>query len=287
MDDLYTRKGNIVIGVMLVLIGLALTLDRAGAISWTGQWTLWPLILIGLGLARFLQSPPGAPKQGLLFIVGGAWLLAGEAGWVSLAASWPLLVVAFGLVIAFNGGMRRRPAPPLPGEPAAADGSFGPGRRFRHHERRLSPLAAIGIWIAIVVAIQVSGIRTLTSQTATVNDRLQLISVMGRSEHTSTATAFRGAGVTNVMGRSELDLRAATMAPGAEATVEVFSMMGPVIVRVPPGWVVDTGGLPAAMGAVNDDRFPVSDKDAVASTGPPPRLVLRGLVLMGRLVIAS
>ena len=93
--------------------------------------------------------------------------------------------------------------------------------------------------------------------------------------------------VTNVMGRSELDLRAATMAPGAEATGEVFSMMGPVIVRVPPGWVVDTGGLPAAMGAVNDDRCPVSDKDAVASTGPPPRLVLRGLVLMGRLVIAS
>ena len=79
---------------------------------------------------------------------------------------------------------------------------------------------------------------------------------MGRSEHTSTATAFRGAGVTNVMGRSELDLRSATIAPGAEASVEVFSVMGGVVVRVPPGWAVDTTGLPAAMGMVRDDRFP-------------------------------
>lgn len=290
-----TRNGNIVIGVMLVLIGLALTLDRAGVIAWTGHWTLWPVILIGIGLASFVQSPPGAPKRGVLFMIGGLWLLGGEMGLVSLAESWPLLVVAFGVVIALNGGRRRRYDPTLPGAPGEPGEPAGPGelanpwrrgKRARRHERHLTPLAVIGIWIAIVVAVQVSGIRTLNIQSGS-SDRLQLVSVMGRSEHTSTATAFRGAGVTNVMGRSELDLRNATMAPGAEASVEVFSIMGPVIVRVPPGWTVDTTGLPAAMGAVRDDRFPPSDKEKEASTGPPPRLVLRGLVLMGRLVIAS
>ena len=300
MDDLHPRQGNIVIGVMLVLIGLALALDRAGVIAWTGHWTLWPVILIGIGLASFVQSPPGAPKRGLLFMIGGLWLLGGEMGLVSLANSWPLLVVAFGVVIALNGGRRRRYDPTLPGAPGATGepgGPAGPGeptdpwrraRRARRHERHLTPLAVIGIWIAIVVAVQVSGIRTLNIQSGS-SDRLQLVSVMGRSEHTSTATAFHGAGVTNVMGRSELDLRSATIAPGAEASVEVFSVMGGVVVRVPPGWAVDTTGLPAAMGMVRDDRFPPSDKEkeTAASTGPPPRLVLRGLVLMGRLVIAS
>jgi hypothetical protein len=41
------------------------------------------------------------------------------------------------------------------------------------------------------------------------------------------------------------------------------------------------------MGAVRDQRFPASPADAAASPGPSPRLVIRGAVLMGRLVIES
>ena len=44
---------------------------------------------------------------------------------------------------------------------------------------------------------------------------------MARSEHISQATAFQGADITNVMGRSELDLHNATMAPGANATADI------------------------------------------------------------------
>jgi hypothetical protein len=77
---------------------------------------------------------------------------------------------------------------------------------------------------------------------------------MGRSEYTSRAPRFRAAEVTNVMGRSELDLRDAKIPPGGEATVQVFSAMGEVTVRVPPNWTVDTRAIPA-MGAVRDHRF--------------------------------
>ena len=73
-------KGNIVIGVMLVLTGVAIMLDRTGVLHLRDQWTLWPLILGGIGLARFLQSVPGEPKQGLLFLTAAAWLLLAEAG---------------------------------------------------------------------------------------------------------------------------------------------------------------------------------------------------------------
>ena len=99
-----TRKGNIVIGAMLVLTGLAIVLDRAGVFHWRDQWTLWPLILGGIGLARFLQSPPGEPKQGLLFLTAAVWLFLGEGGWVSLEDSWPIAVIAFGVIVALNGG---------------------------------------------------------------------------------------------------------------------------------------------------------------------------------------
>jgi hypothetical protein len=162
---------------------------------------------------------------------------------------------------------------------------------LRLHERPLSGLAMLGIWIAIVVAVQVSGIRSF-DDTDSSSDRVRVVSVMGRSEHTIRDDAFRGADVTNVMGRSEIDLRVATLAAGANADVRLFSAMGSVILRVPPAWTVDAGAV-SAFGGVRDERAPAieaeSTRDAPRdpSTGPAPRLVLRGVIMFGRLTITS
>ena len=278
--DVGARKGpgNIVIGVMLMVTGVVIMLDRSGALTLRNHWTVWPIILGGIGLARFLQSIPGEPKQGLLLMTAAAWLFLAEVGWVSIADSWPILVIALGVIVALNGGRRRRrwqgPRPPQ-----------APGERPHFRGRRrpdypLSPLAAIGIWIAIFVGLQVSGFRSLNGES--VSDRIGLVSVMGRSEHVSRATDFQGANVTNVMGRSELDLTQATLAPGATADISLFSAMGSVVLRVPPTWTVDTGAV-TALGKIADDRVTLSK--AEAETVPAPRLVLRGLVLFGRVTI--
>jgi hypothetical protein len=292
MNEVDTRKGDIVIGATLVLAGIAVVLDRAGVFHWRDQWTLWPLILGGIGLARLLQSVPGQPRQGLLFLTAAAWLVLGEAGWVSVEESWPLVVIAFGLIVALNGGTRRRwhmPQPPQPsGEPVDPT-HLRRARRRQRHDRSLSPLAVVGTWIAIVVALQVSGVRSFSEATA--SDRVRVVSVMARSEHISQATAFQGADITNVMGRSELDLHNATMAPGANATVHVFSAMGAVVLRVPPTWTVDAGSV-TALGGVRDNRSGVRDErdsplERDDTAGAAPRLVLRGLVMFGRLTITS
>ena len=296
MNAVDTRKGDIVIGATLVLTGIAVVLDRAGVFHWRDQWTLWPLILGGIGLARLLQSVPGQPKQGLLFLSAAVWLLLVEARRVSLEESWPIVVIAFGLIVALNGGTRRRwhlPQPPqLPGAPVDPTQIWrgrGPGRHHQH-DRSLSPLAVVGTWIAIVVALQVSGVRSF-SETTTATDRVRVVSVMARSEHVSQATVFQGADITNVMGRSELDLHNATMTPGANATVHVFSAMGAVVLRVPPTWTVDAGSV-TALGGVRDERSGVRDErdtplERDDTAGPAPRIVLRGLVMFGRLTITS
>ena len=285
MDDVRPRSGNIVIGVMLVIMGIAVALYRAGVIAWEGRWTLWPVILIGLGLARFVQTPGGKPRQGLLLLLGGVWLAAGEAGWVSLADSWPILLIAFGLIVALNPRRRvtrldRREAEDLSAGPESRS------ERVRRHDGALTPLAVMGVWIAVFVALQVSGMRgsgwfALSGST----DPSHVVSIMGRT-HKSSSGPFQAADVTNVMGRSELDLRGATIAPGAEAAVDVFSAMGAVTVRVPPGWTIDTRAV-SALGNIRDERFSSFAEDPAAEAGPAPRLVLRGVILMGRLVIAS
>ena len=166
----------------------------------------------------------------------------------------------------------------------------------RHH-RTLTPLAVLGIWIAIFVGFQMSGTSrfrsfgdrafgepTNAAVAESSSDRLRVVSVMGRSDHVSRATAFKGADVTNVMGRSDVDLRDATLAPGDTATVQVFSVMGAVTLRVPPTWTIDTGAI-SAMGGVRDQRLSRASDTPDAGAGPPPHLVLRGFVAMGRLDI--
>jgi hypothetical protein len=289
-----SRTGNLVIGATLVAVGAAIMADRAGLIQWTGMWTLWPLILGGWGLARFLSTPEGEPRQGLLMLTLAAWLFFSDGGWISLGDSWPLIVIAFGLIIALNGGPRRRwgrqqaadaTVPPVPADPAHPWRHHG----HRRHARTLGPLAVIGIWIAVVIAIRVSGVPAGTISSITdpsSSNRVHVVSVFGRGEHTSTAAPFEGAEVVNVFGRSEIDLRDATLEPGERRQLQVVSGFGAVVVRVPPAWIVDTGAV-SAFGGISDERRRQSLEDAPAPAGPAPRLELRGVVMFGRLTIRS
>lgn len=96
------------------------------------------------------------------------------------------------------------------------------------------------------------------------------------------ANADGGTRLVALMTQSSLDLRQLTPGPGEQVIVDVFVTMGRARVRVPDHWVVNTGALPV-MGsiAIEDDRF------RAAGVGAPPRLVLRGFVLLGKVEVTS
>ena len=72
---------------------------------------------------------------------------------------------------------------------------------------------------------------------------------------------FRGGEMTAFMGGCELDLRQAEMAPGEDATIDVFAVMGGHEIRVPETWAVVTKAVPI-MGGVEDRTRP-------PARGPP------------------
>jgi hypothetical protein len=118
-------------------------------------------------------------------------------------------------------------------------------------------------------------------------DHPRLAGILGSAQRFPETDAFTGAEMTALMGSCALDLRRARMLPGTEATIDIFAMMGSVTIRVPDGWRIDTHAVPV-MGSIRNDRWPAPTHDVATPVTPEaPRLLLRGLVMMGSIFIKS
>jgi predicted membrane protein len=145
------------------------------------------------------------------------------------------------------------------------------------------PLVLIGIGSILVS----QALRRRTRQESGAHDAntLNIFVVMSGVKRTSVSPHFRGGEITAVMGGAQIDLRRAIIPPGEEAVIDVFVLMGGGEIIVPPSWDVVTPLVPV-MGGVEDKRLaPLPGADSLA--GPAPRLVLRGLLLMGGFEIKS
>ncbi len=102
-------QARVVFGLVLMLVGALLLLDR---LDWWGvRWDvpLWPWILIALGLARLSQSTDAngctrgrRSAAWLLFI--GAWGLLNEYRifGIHYGHSWPILVIGAGAMVVWR-----------------------------------------------------------------------------------------------------------------------------------------------------------------------------------------
>ena len=222
-------------------------------------------------------------------LAGGALLLdtLGLMEFRQALRFWPVLVVLYGASIVAQ-ALRA-------GQPGA------PGTSQR-------PIVGPGFVIVMVfLGLLASNALQRTGPGWPDRNGENVFTVMSRNSRTSGAEPFRGADVFTVMGRSRLDLSEATLAPGEEAYIDVFGMMGGVDIIVPEGWEVDVETVPV-MGRVRDRRLyptrvpelapsssepgadfgePGEEPRALAPEGPAPRLILRGLMMMGALTIES
>ena len=147
------------------------------------------------------------------------------------------------------------------------------------------PMVLIGI--GSVLVSQALRRRTREVSAADADATLAIFAVLSGVKRVSTSQRFRGGEITALMGGAHIDLRQASIAPGEEASLDIFALMGGCEIKVPPSWSVVTPIVPV-MGAVEDKRqAPLPGGAETIGGGPAPRLVLRGMVVMGGIEIKS
>jgi hypothetical protein len=111
----------------------------------------------------------------------------------------------------------------------------------------------------------------LTSRGDEGSDELALVAIFNGIDLANRSTAFRGGSLLAWFGGIALDLRDATLAPGAR--VEARSLFGGVAIRVPTTWRVESasyafaGGVDASTAAPDDPDAPTLVVDAVSVFG--------------------
>ena len=269
--------GRIIMGALLVAAGAALLIERLGVMPPIWRNSVWPVLLIGYGMARLLQ-PSGRGREGLFFVLGGAWWLAGASGWISLERTWPLLFVAAGVSMMFQSTT------------ASGADNFDAHRLGRRHRGGAS-------WILLAIFIGAganSGLgRHTFREPSTGTGDLRVYSILGGSNNRMHATTLTGGEVVSIMGGNAVDLRDVTIAPGETVTINVFTLMGGGTIRVPNDWIVEVQAVPV-MGGFKDQRIPrdgwtdsAAGPGTTVAAGPAPRLIVRGTIIMGGLSIKS
>ncbi len=99
--DRQARVKHVVFGAMLVAGGVLLLLNHRDIFFVFG---LWPLVLVGLGLARVLGGCCAhCRRDGVWLLAIGAWFALNEFTRLGYHDTWPLLLVAVGGLIVWEG----------------------------------------------------------------------------------------------------------------------------------------------------------------------------------------
>jgi hypothetical protein len=258
---------QLVIGLFITLAGVMLTLDRLELIS-ISFFRFWPSVLIAIGVGMLVQRrDSGGRFWGTVWTVLGSWMLLNSLQIVRIGF-WELLGPVLLIVIGWSIVSRTlHPDPPATGVPPSTPGSVPVGD--------VPPIPDAG-------QFQSRTGRDPGMPRTHEGGRVNLVAVMGEAKRASNDNPFRGGEMTAVMGGCVLDLRQAIVAPGEEARLNLVGLMAGHEIWVPSGWIVMNDVVPI-IGGTDDKRLP----PLTALQENPPRLRLRGMIIMGGVVIKN
>lgn len=96
---------QVILGLLIVAFGVALTADNLGYAEVGNLLGYWPLLIVAFGLARLLRSDTTSSRaSGAVMVLIGAWLSADQIFGVPLEFEewWPVFLIVIGALIVFR-----------------------------------------------------------------------------------------------------------------------------------------------------------------------------------------
>lgn len=209
---------------------------------------------------------------GLLIVAVGALLLLSNLGVIDDAGQilsdwWPAVIVAGG-IISFVANPRHWLVPLL---------LVGVGTVVLLTTTGVMDGADV-IWPALIIlaGLLVLFGRGMGPHETSSDERINTFNIFSGTTFKSDSTRFEGGRISAVFGGAEVDLRQATLSPGA--SIDIFTAFGGVEISVPNGWRVDINGFPVFGGFEN-----ATSKENLAPDAP--RLNIDATLLFGGLEV--
>jgi predicted membrane protein len=225
IDNSQDRTGNLrgtgsrgFFACFLIVAGSLLFLGNLGILPIRHVWSYWPLLIVGLGISKVLNSSDIVHRLfGAMVAFLGTIFLLVNLDVIHIRAndgSWPIsiLLIAFGMAMLLKTLHRRDPGEPL--------------------------------WGNFHRPVPGDGVNTLSD-----------MSILGAIKRRVESPQFRGGHALSVLGSVELDLRHAGLLPGQTAYLEVSAILGSAKIRVPSSWRIQIHGT-GIMGTYEDKTVP-------------------------------
>jgi len=261
-------------GFIFLLIGGVFLLGNMGMLDVDRVLRFWPVILIALGVYKLIECRDDyAHSSGIFWIVVGGLFFMGNMGILRVAFRdlWPVVFIGLGALMLWRSALSRRnpqnfsstgpPPPPPPsffgsksftGDPVSDANKTNEGNERTEGDTRSGPASS--------------------------NSIISAMAILGNVERRNNSQDFRGGSATSVMGRCEIDLRAAAISGTNEPILEVFAMWGGIEIRVPSDWTV-VSHVDPIMGGYEDHTRPPKEESK--------RFLIRGSVIMGGIEVTN
>lgn len=214
---------------------------------------------------------------GVILVLAGLFLVIRNTGFFpdfidNIIFSWPMLLVAIGLVITLGGSEKTAGVIVM-----AVGGFFLIPTIFRetfHAYNLFWPSIFIIIGVIFIVTKR-KGWNSVASTGIVGNDYIDYVNIFSGGDRQIVSDNFKGGKVTCIFGGMELDLTKAKLAPGRNE-VEIACVFGGATIIVPDSWLVTIEVTPV-LGGFTDSRKLTPGR----IIDPTSQLVLRGAVVFG------
>lgn len=261
-----SRSGRNFIGLIIILIGALLLVERLIPTLHLDWLFSWPMFLIIIGLLVGGKSKFDDPTGYILIGIGVFFLINNEFDFRIGQLIWPIILIFVGFWL-IKGRSRRRklqvPVSTLPPDDLVWD------RRIKEEEE-------IG---EQPVEPEAEPQSNFEENTSFKEDFIDSTSIFGDTKHYIVSQQFLGGDVVNIMGGSTINLMHADLK--GPATLEVVQLFGGTTIVAPAHWIIQPE-MASIFGGTEDKRFHTPAK--------PDRtkiLYLKGTSIFGGITIKS